>query len=123
MTINAELYGVVSEHVLDVPILETDDLVLSMQLLDFEPGVAIMHCEVKNWSLRKYKGFIDIWVEVLAALEDKGIRHLLTVTKEEDDKNKRFAEMFGFTFKGILVDDNTTEEYAIYELETKIDGS
>lgn len=117
------LPGIVNEHVVEIPVIDTEDLELSMQMLDTRTDIAIMHCKVKNWSIRKYKGMIDIWVEVLHVLKNKGIDKLVVIVPEKDDKNQRFAEMFGFEAQGRMMNNETLEEFIIYDMETEIDGN
>jgi len=99
MNNDTTLYGINSKHVIDVPLIKTNDVEVSMQLLDFQPDVCVVHCEVQNWSFGKYKEFIDMWSEIIVALRDKGFKKVLALIKQDDDgKNEHFCEMFGFMY-------------------------
>ena len=82
------------------PVLIFDDEVTGSKLsIEVNEGYHFFHSDIKKWSPSAFKRYLDIFCNAMVELNDLGIDDVYVCISNEDDKLRKWEEMFGF--KGI----------------------
>jgi hypothetical protein len=72
-------------------------------------GKYTMHTTVKEWSLSKYKKYLNVFTDAMMVLENRGIKEVYSVCFT--DKAVKFNQLFGFRLLGITKTINKEDVY------------
>ena len=79
------------------PVLIFDDEVTGSTLsIEVNEGYHFFHSDIKKWSPSAFKRYLDIFCNAMVELNDLGIDVVYVCISNEDNKLRKWEEMFGF---------------------------
>ncbi len=85
--------------------------------VEFDPlGRALIHMQVDKFTPRIYRDTVADFAIVKEWLKESGVDTIYAVWSAEDNKHRKFMEMYGWSKMGEAIQDN--ELYAAYEMRT-----
>jgi hypothetical protein len=77
----------------------------------------VIHMYSYKWSKETYNHYIEVWVDLIEQLQDKGYTEVFAAIK--DLKLLRFASMFGFEITDKTIEDNNNETRVLMKCSFK----
>ena len=65
--------------------------------MEMHPDLGIViHIDIFEWSKDNFRKSYKMWLKFMRDLDEKGFDTVCAAIPTDDDKNKHFAEMYGF---------------------------
>ena len=70
----------------------------------------VIHIDIKEWRKRAYVNALRVFKELTNTLTIKNIDHVSAAIPLDDEKNKKFALMFGFEETDLVLKNKSTSD-------------
>jgi hypothetical protein len=74
----------------------------------------VMHVDMKGWSKGTYLATLLVFKEMVEYLHDNGCDNIYAVIADDDEKNEKFAALYGFELTDMPSHLNGDRQYNIW---------